>query len=215
MQINLLESANVCDNNFKDSSILLTDLDENRDGPKESDNKDKSLHGLVVALAMAGVIAGSVILFAYASSDNPVPAGTASTTNQVELQTEPKPVIVEKVVDDEPADEPEHVEKTETAGEGELIYVNTTTEVKEVVSHTEEEVEEQETGDEPASLESDEQEEKDDDLQDEPESDDMIAKRVLDLIDDAVDFEDDEDEKEDKDDNGNKGKGHKHDEDDD
>ena len=34
----------------------MTDLGKGRSGPKESDNRDKSLHGLMVALAMAGAI---------------------------------------------------------------------------------------------------------------------------------------------------------------
>jgi hypothetical protein len=57
------------DNDFEDNFILLTNLGGNNSGSKDSDNRDKNLHGPMVALAMAGIIAGSVILFAYASSD--------------------------------------------------------------------------------------------------------------------------------------------------
>lgn len=88
----------------------MTDLGKNHSGPKESDNRDKSLHGLIVALAMAGTIAGSVILFAYASSDGPLPDETASTVNELEQQPDPEPVIVEKVVD-----EPMYAEKSITS----------------------------------------------------------------------------------------------------
>jgi hypothetical protein len=49
----------ICDKNFESSFILSkTDLGKDRGGPKESSNGDKSLHGLMVALAMAGTIAG-------------------------------------------------------------------------------------------------------------------------------------------------------------
>jgi hypothetical protein len=44
-------------------------------GSRENDVKDKSLHGLLVALDMAGTIASSAILFTYAASDGSVFGG--------------------------------------------------------------------------------------------------------------------------------------------
>jgi hypothetical protein len=94
-------------------------------GPKESDNKDKSLHGLMVALAIVGVIAGSVILFAYAASDS-APDGTAGTDESAP-QPE-RPVVAERVVDEPQAD----IEFVDSAARIErLTYVNTTAEVQE------------------------------------------------------------------------------------
>jgi hypothetical protein len=100
-----------------------------------------------------------------------------------------------------------------------LVYTNITTEAeKEVPAYPEKEpAYTNETEDEPqrsTPVQSDEQEEKDDDLPDESELDDIIQKRLLGLLDEIVDFDEDEDEKEDKDDEGNKGKGHKHNDDD-
>ncbi|HXV45429.1 MAG TPA: hypothetical protein VD736_02035 [Nitrososphaera sp.] len=181
-------------------------------GPKESGNKDKSLHGLMVALAIVGFIAGSVILFAYAASDS-APDGTAGTDESTP-QAE-KPVVAERVVDEPQAD----IEFVDSATRIErLTYVNATTETEQVSAHNEVEIEESmnvsESEVEPSSEtpeQTEEEEEKDDD-QDDPDSDDQIPNRLLDLLDDIADFEEDEDEKEDKD-NGNKGKGHKDDDD--
>lgn len=90
----------------------MTDLGKGKSGPKESDNRDKSLHGLMVALAMAGAIAGSAILFAYASSE--VPASASAD----EIAAEPE--IVEKVIE-----KPVYIER--------IKYVNRTVEVEKPV----------------------------------------------------------------------------------
>lgn len=67
-----------------------------KEGSKEKDGKDKSLHGLMVALAMAGAIAGVAILFAYAASDGSASnAGTA--TNVAATPPEQEPQAVENV----------------------------------------------------------------------------------------------------------------------
>jgi PII-like signaling protein len=170
-------------------------------GPKERDNKDKSLHGLMVALAMAGVIAGSVILFAYASSDS-VPDGTPDTADEPALQPE-RPVIAEIVDEPANAEEIEYVDGT--ADTERLTFVDATTETEEEIqTNTEAEMEESTYTSEdegvPTSEQSGEQEEKDD-LQDDFESDEPISKRLLNLLDDVIDT----DEKPDK----GKGKGHK------
>jgi len=73
--------------------------DENHSS-KETDNRDKSLRGLMVALALAGAVAGSVILLAYASSDSSVPDGAASTADDVAAPPE-EPVIAEEEIVDE------------------------------------------------------------------------------------------------------------------
>jgi hypothetical protein len=186
----------------------MTDLGKSRSGPKESDNRDKSLHGLIVALAMAGTIAGSVILFAYASSDGLVPDGTASTVNEADLPTEPAPVI-ERIAD-EPADA-ENIEYiNDTAGTETMVYTNTT-QVDEVpAADTEEEAVNTETEDEPASptQPGEQEEENDNDLPDESELEDLIPKRLLGLLDDIADFEDEEESGDDDDENKGKGKGH-------
>jgi hypothetical protein len=166
----------------------------------------------MVTLAMAGVIAGSVIVFAYASTDSPVPGETASPVNEVATRPEPPPVIVEKVVD-EPKDQPVYTEKIEnvdsTSELEESIYVDTTNEVEEEEVPVYTEVAEEspyinEIEDEGASSEptqSDEQEEEKDESPDESESelDDLFPKRVLDLIDDVTDFDDDEEDDDDDD----------------
>ncbi len=127
----------MCNNNFEGNSILsMTDLGNSRSGPKESDNRDKSLHGLMVALAMAGAIAGSAILFAYVSSDGSVPAAADTTASQA-----PEPVIVEKVVE-----KPGYIERIKyinpTIKVEKPVYINRTVEVeKEVLVYIEKEVE--------------------------------------------------------------------------
>jgi hypothetical protein len=189
----------------------MTDLGKSRNGPKESDNRDKSLHGLIVALAMEGTIAGSVILFAYASSDSLVPDEAASAVNDVDLRTEPAPVI-ERVAD-KPADAEKIEYINDTAETETLVYTNAT-KVEEVPADTEEEeaINTEETEDEPASptpaQPSEQEEENDDDLPDESELEDLIPKRLLDLLDDIADFEDEEESGDDDDKNKGKGKGH-------
>lgn len=194
----------------------MTDLGKSRSGPKESDNRDKSLHGLMVALAMAGAIAGSAILFAYASSDGSVPAAADTTASEV-----PEPVIVEEVVE-----KPVYIERIKyvnrTVEVEKPVYINRTVEVeKEVPVYIEKEVEKpvyiyvdktEDDSDAP------EDKQKDDDLPEEPEQD-SISKRVMDLLHRVVDIDDD-DESEEKDDdedddNEKKGKHHKHDDKDD
>lgn len=186
----------------------MTDLGKSRNGPKESDNRDKSLHGLIVALAMAGTIAGSVILFAYASSDGLVPDEAASPVNEVDLRTEPAPVI-ERVAD-EPADT-ENIEYPNGTAETETMVYTNTTKAEEVLAETEEEVVNiEETEDELASptQPDGQEEENDDDLSDESELEDLIPKRLLGLLDDIADFEDEEESRDDDDENEGKGKGH-------
>ena len=128
----------------------------------------------MVALVMAGAIAGSAILFAYASSDWSVPAAADMTASEA-----PEPVIIEK-----------------------SVYINRTVEVeKEVPVYIEKEAEKpvyihvyrtEEDSDTP------EDKQKDDDLPEEPEQD-TISKRVMDLLHKLADIGDD-DEKEEKDD---------------
>jgi hypothetical protein len=88
-------------------------------GSKEKDGKDKSLHGLMVALAMAGAIAGVAVLFAYAASDGSASdAGTA--TNVAATPPEQEPQAVENV-----AGEPVYVN---------VKYVNSTGEAEKPVN---------------------------------------------------------------------------------
>lgn len=84
-------------------------------GPKEGKNGDKSFHGLMVALAMAGTIAGSAILFAYAASEPAPDTETQAASNQ-----EPEPKVIEKVVE-----KPVYIEKVK--------YINRTVEVEKPV----------------------------------------------------------------------------------
>ncbi|HEU4605738.1 MAG TPA: IMCp domain-containing protein [Nitrososphaera sp.] len=202
----------------------MTDLGKSRSGPKESDNRDKSLHGLMVALVMAGVIAGSAILFAYASSDGSVPAAADTTASEA-----PEPIIIEKPVYIErikyvnrtvEVEKPVYINRTIEVEKP--VYINRTVEVeKEVPVYIEKEVEKpvyiyvDKTEDD---SDTSEDKQKDDDLPEEPEQD-TISKRVMDLLHRVTD---DDDEKEEKDDDGededdddeNKSKGHKHDDDD-
>jgi hypothetical protein len=188
----------------------MTDLGKSRSGPKESDNRDKSLHGLMVALAMAGAIAGSAILVAYASSDGSVPVAADTTASAA-----PEPVIVEKVVE-KPVyiERIEYVNRTVEVEKPVYIYINRTIEVekpvyinrtveveKEVPVYIEKEVEKpvyiyvdktEDDSDAP------EDKQKDDDLPEEPQQD-TISKRVIDLLHKVADISDD-DEKEEKDD---------------
>lgn len=174
----------------------MTDLGNSRSSPKESDNRDKSLHGLMVALAMAGAIAGSAILFAYASSHGSVPAAVDTTASEA-----PEPVIVEKVVE-----KPVYIERIKyinpTIEVEKPVYINRTVEVeKEVSVYIEKEVETpvyiyvNETKDD---SDAPEDKQKGDDLPEEPEQD-TISKRVIDLLHTVTDVADD-DEKEEKDD---------------
>jgi hypothetical protein len=184
----------------------MTDLGKSRSGPKESDNRDKSLHGLIVTLAMAGTITGFVILFAYASSDGLVPDEAASTVNEADLQTEPAPVI-ERIAD-EPADA-ENIEYPNSTAETETLVYTNATQAGEVPADTEEEeAVNKETEDEPVSptQPGEQEDENDDDLPDESDLEDLIPKRLLGLLDDIADFEDD---KQHDDENKGKGKGHK------
>jgi hypothetical protein len=201
--------------------------DNSHGGPKEIDNGDKSLRGLMVALVLAGAIAGSVILFAYASSDGS--PDSASATSEVPA-SEPEPVIVEKVVE-----KPVYIERIKyvnrTIEVETPVYINRTIEVEKPVYINRTVVVEKEV---PVYIEKpvhvyvnntedakntqqprpDEREEKDDDL---PEEQETIPERLQGLLDEIVDFGDNEDEKDDgNDDDGNKGKGARHyDEDDD
>ena len=75
-----------------------------KEGSKEKDGKDKSLHGLMVALAMVGAIAGVAILFAYAASDGSA-FNAGAATNVASTPPEQEPQVVENVA-------------------GELVYVN-------------------------------------------------------------------------------------------
>jgi hypothetical protein len=232
---------------------------KNSGGPKESDNGDRSLRSLIVALAIVGAIAGSVILFAYASSDSQTPPDEkASTIDEVVSPPEEKPEITEGITDEPaPIERIEYINSTSETEEDELpVYpekeakeepsnVNTTAGVEKRVPYTEQEqpmytndsssnlVEDsqnfeesradppsyQDPGDEPQAptpTEPDEQENKgqnaDDakevvqdssDETDEPELQDVLPKRVLDLLNKVIDIDDDDD------DDKNKGKGHK------
>lgn len=191
----------------------MTNLGGNSGGPKESDNRDKSLHGLMVALAMVGIIAGSVILFAYASSDSSEPADAIDTAP---VAPEPEMPVFEERVTDEPAF-PEKIEQINSAAEVERpANVDTAAGIQErVQAHTEVEIQEStfinETGNEPASTrqeqpddEDDEEEEKENDPSDDLDIEPEPNKDLLDLLDDTIDIDDDETHK----DNG-KGKGHK------
>ncbi|MEW6605600.1 MAG: hypothetical protein AB1351_13065, partial [Thermoproteota archaeon] len=144
-----------------------------------SDNRDKSLHGLMVALVMAGAIGGSVILFAYASTNE-----SATAAGEVL----PELVITEKVVE-----KPVYIER--------IKYVNQTIEVEKPVYVYVNETDDSSKPDE-ESKEQEEEKEKDNDndskeqelkLQD-------ISDKVLGLFDRIVD--DDDDKKENKRDRG-------------
>lgn len=196
----------------------MTDLGKGRSEPKESDNRDKSLHGLMVALAMAGAIAGSAILFAYASSTE-----SATATSDVP----PEPVIVEKIIE-----KPVYIERikyvNQTVEVEKPVYVNRTVEVeKEVPVYVE--VEKQvpvyiyvnETKDDsvkstaPDDAE-EQEEEKDNDDEEESELRDLIPEQVLGLLDYVADDDDEKDDEEDDDDDRkeNKDKGKDRDDDD-
>ncbi len=234
---------------------------KNSGGPKERDNGDRSLRGLMVALAIIGAIAGSVILIAYAFSDSQTPPDkTARTVGKVASPPEEKPEITEEVTDESvPVERIESINSTAETEEDELpVYpekeakedpsnVNTTTGVEKQVPYTEQEqpaytnasfsnlteddgsnFEEssddtqsyQNTGDESQALtptEPDEQENEGQDVDDakdvdqdssdetdEPELQDVLPKRVLDLLNKVIAVDDD-----DGDDNKNKGKDHK------
>jgi hypothetical protein len=192
----------------------LTNLGGNSSGPKESDNRDKSLHGLMVALAMAGIIAGSVILFAYASSDSPEPADAIDTAP---VAPEPEMPVFEERVTDEPAF-PERIEQINSAAEVERPANADTaagTQEERVQAHTEVEIQEStfinETGNEPVSTrqeqpddEDEEEEEKENDPPDDLDPEPEPNEDLLDLLDDIIDIDDDETHR----DNG-KGKGRK------
>jgi len=95
------------------------------DFAKEKDGKDKSLHGLMVALAMAGTIAGVAILFAYAASDGSALTGT--TTNVAATPPEQEPKAVENVAEEPVYVNVKYVNSTEEAQKP--VDTNTTAEV--------------------------------------------------------------------------------------
>lgn len=157
----------------------------------KDDNKDKSLRGLMVALAITGAIAGSAILFAYVSSGGSIEAAGTATSEA------PEPVIVEKVVE-----KPIYIEK--------VRYVNKTVEVEKpvyiYVNNTEDDSQNAPQP-EPDQRQDKHEEKDDDDVSDEQ---DTIPERLRDLLDEITDFDDDEDEKDD----GNKDNRHNKDDDD-
>lgn len=179
------------DNNFGDNSTSLTDLNGS-----ESNNKDKSLHGLAVALAMAIIIAGSVILFAYASSE-PMVSGTAGT-NEIVQQPE-KPVSSEKVADESVPVESDYVDNT--ARLERLAYDEPVTQSSEVSARTTkvelgESMSVSESGDEPGSTATQSDQEERDEERDGPapdkESNSNEQTGLLNLLDDIIDSGDDE-----------------------
>lgn len=101
----------------------MTDLSKNHRGPKDRDNRDKSLHGLMVALGIAGAIAGSAVLFAYASSDE-----LAAATSGVQAE----PQVVEKLIQ-----KPVYIERikyvNQTVEVEKPVYINRTIEVEKPV----------------------------------------------------------------------------------
>ena len=148
-------------------------------------DKDKSLHGLIVALAMAGTIAGAAILFAYAASDGSA-FNAGAATNVAATPPEQEPAVVENV-----SKEPVYV-KVKYANSTEVekpVNANTTNTTAEMPSQ------EVET---PAYV-NDTQNNEDNSLQTEPQqqpaqpNDDgsgeidlekIISKRLLNLLDD-------------------------------
>ena len=107
----------------------------------ESDNGDNSLRGLVVALAIVGAIAGSMVLFAYASPDSPThPDDAAGTVDEVTPLPEEKPEITEELIDQPvSAERIEYVNSTAEAEE-EPAYVNASAEAEdELTVYTEKE----------------------------------------------------------------------------
>lgn len=151
----------------------------------------------MVTLVMAGAIAGSAILFVYASSEGSVPAAGGTAASKV-----PEPVIVEKVVE-----KPVYIER--------IKYVNRTVEVEKPVYIYIDKTEDD--SDAPEDM----QNKKADDFPEEPEQD-TISKRVMDFLHKVADVDDDDeneekddDDDEEDDDAGNKGKRHKRDDKDD
>ncbi|AFU58270.1 MAG: hypothetical protein QXX64_05935 [Nitrososphaera sp.] len=199
-------------------------------GPKESDNGDKSLRGLIIALAVVGTIAGSVILLAYASSESPAPDEAASIVDEVALQPEEMPVIVEEIVDElaftekieyinstaEVKEEPSGVNNTTAEVEKEIpraeqeqpaYDVNNTNDISGNLTGNDPDSEEESSDDLPSSdqsaednsqappTEPNEQENEDQDSSDETdkrELQDILPKRVLDLLDRVIDVDDDD-----------------------
>ena len=146
-------------------------------------SKDKSLHGLMVALAMAGTIAGAAILFAYAASDGSA-FNAGAATNVAATLPEQEPAVVENV-----SKEPVYVK---------VKYVNSTEVEKPVNANTTAEVPIDEV-EKPAFV-NDTQNNEDNSSQTEPQqqpaqpNDDasgeidlekIISKRLLDLLDDG------------------------------
>jgi hypothetical protein len=159
--------------------------DSARGGSKEKDGKDKSLHGLMVALAMAGTIAGVAILFAYAASNGSAfSAGT--TTNVAATPPDQKPAVVENV-----SEEPVYVKVKSVNSTGEAqkpVYTNTTAEVpayKEVEKPVY--VNDTQNNDEENSVQAPESQtpsaQPQDDGSGEIDLEKIISKRVLDLLD--------------------------------
>ena len=188
-------------------------------GSKERKSGDKSFHGLLVALAMAGTIAGSAILFAYAAYDG---AAVGTETQAAPSEEEPEPKVIEKVVE-----KPVYIEKVKyinrTIEVEKPVYINRTIEVEkpvyvnrtvEVPVYIEKEVEKPVYIDRPVYVNESEEEQAPTDEQKESEkelSDDeleLIPKSVRELLYDIGDFDDDkeEDEYEDDDHNDKKGK---------
>ena len=185
------------DNYFEGRSIAL-----NIGGPKERKNGDKSFHGLMVALAMAGTIAGSAILFAYAASDGATP----DTETQAAPSQEPEPKVIEKVVE-----KPVYIEKVtyinQTVEVEKPVYINRTIEVP---VYIEKEVEKPVYIDRPVYVNEPKDEEeapiaeepsKESEIEELPDDElELIPESLRELLDDIGDFDEDDD------DNGKKGK---------
>lgn len=187
-------------------------------GPKERKNGDKSFHGLIVALAMAGTIAGSAILFAYAASDGAAP----DTETQAASSQEPEPKVIEKVVE-----KPVYIEKVKyinrTVEVEKPVYINRTIEVEkpvyvnrtvEVPVYIEKEVEKPVYIDRPVYIDEDEEQSAPAKQEESGEGLVSIPKAVRELLDDIGDFDDEEEEEDDDRKGKDKGKDSDRDDDD-
>ncbi len=159
-------------------------------GSKEKDSKDKSLHGLMIALAMAGTIAGVAILFAYAASDGSA-FNAGAATNVAATPPEQEPAVVENVSKEPVYVKVKYANSTEEAEKPvNANTINTTNTTAEVPT---DEVEK------PAYVNDTQNNNEDNSLQTEPQQqpaqpnndglgdidlEKIIPKRLLDLLDD-------------------------------
>ena len=167
---------------------------KDRDGTGGKVASDESLRGLSVALFLAGAIACSAIVYAYASSD-PV---AASFPPPEPLVVE-KPVYIDRTVE---VEKPVYVDRIVEVEKKVPVYVNNTV-VKEVPVYIEKEVEKPVYIDRPVYVDKAQYESPKDDAKDDSREDKKEWLKAVDKLKQEILGDDEEEKEDDERDRGN------------